>query len=100
MSAYLIIILFLIVTSIFYIFLYILRRKADFQRSLSLTFLKVILPKKNSELDEKKETTRDFKEMIGLMEQLYSSLKSVYSTKILKKILGQDTLSFEYVAHD
>lgn len=77
-----------------------MRRKADFQRSLSLTFLKVILPKKNSELDDKKETTRDFKEMVALMEQLYSSLKSVYSTKILKKILGQDTLSFEYVSHD
>jgi hypothetical protein len=51
-------------------------------------------------LDERKETTKDFKEMIGLMEQLYSSLKSVYSRKILKKILGQDLLSFEYIAHD
>jgi len=34
------------------------------------------------------------------MEQLYSSLKSIYSKKILKKILGQDTLSFEYIAHE
>ncbi|MBT3853289.1 hypothetical protein HOF65_04875 [bacterium] len=34
------------------------------------------------------------------MEQLYASLKSIYSAKILKKILGQDLLSFEYIAHE
>ena len=38
--------------------------------------------------------------MIGLMEQLYSSLKSIYSGTILKKILWQDLLSFEYIAHE
>jgi hypothetical protein len=57
----------------------IIRKKEDFKRTLNLTFLKVTLPKKNSELDEKKETTKDFKEMVGLMEQLYASLKSIYS---------------------
>jgi hypothetical protein len=38
--------------------------------------------------------------MVGLMEQLFSSLKSVHSRKILKKILGQDLLSFEYIAYE
>jgi len=84
----------------FFILLKILRKKEDYKRTLNLTFLKVTLPKKDSDLDEKKETTKDFKEMIGLMEQLFSSLKSVYSRKILKKILGQDLLSFEYIAHE
>jgi hypothetical protein len=37
------------------------------------------MPKKDSELDEKQETTRDFKEMVGIMEQLYASMKSIYS---------------------
>ena len=83
-----------------YIALYIIRKKENFKRTLNLTFLKVTLPKKDSDLDEKKETTKDFKEMVALMEQLYSSLKSIYSKKILKKILGQDTLSFEYIAHE
>ena len=83
-----------------YIAIYILRKKEDFKRTLKLTFLKVTLPKKNSELDEKKETTKDFKEMIGIMEQLFASLKSIYSKKILKKVLGQDTISFEYIAHE
>jgi len=38
--------------------------------------------------------------MIWLMEQLFASLKSIYSKKILKKILWQDLISFEYVAHE
>jgi len=47
-----------------FIFLKILKRKNDYKRTLNLTFLKVTLPKKNSDLDERKETTKDFKEMI------------------------------------
>jgi hypothetical protein len=83
-----------------FVFIKILRNKANYHRTLNLCFLKITLPKKDSDLDEKKETTKDFKEMIWLMEQLYSSLKSIYSRKILKKILGQDLLSFEYTAHE
>lgn len=78
----------------------ILRKKEDFKRTLNLTFLQVTMPKKDSQLDEKEDTAKDFKEMVSLMEQLYSSLKSIYSRKILKKILWQDILSFEYVAHE
>jgi len=47
-----------------YIILYILKKKSDFNRALNLSFLKITLPKKDSDLDEKKETTKDFKEMI------------------------------------
>ncbi|MFK7779912.1 MAG: DUF87 domain-containing protein [Candidatus Gracilibacteria bacterium] len=83
----------------YFVVIKILRKQSNFNRTLNLTFLKITLPKKNSDLDEKRETTKDFKEMIGLMEQLFASLKSVYSGKILKKILGQDLLSFEYIAH-
>ena len=78
----------------------IIRKKNAFNRSLKLSFLKITMPKKDSELDEKKETTKDFKEMIWLMEQLLASLKSVYSWKIMKKILWQDLISLEYIAHE
>jgi HAMP domain-containing protein len=77
-----------------------LRKKEDFKRTLNLTFLQVTMPKKDSQMDEKNDTAKDFKEMVSVMEQLFSSLKSIYSAKILKKILGQDILSFEYVAHE
>ncbi|MDD3793792.1 MAG: DUF87 domain-containing protein [Candidatus Gracilibacteria bacterium] len=90
----------LAITISLFIFLKILKRKNDYKRTLNLTFLKVTLPKKNSDLDERKETTKDFKEMIGLMEQLFASLKSIQSNKIIKKIMGQDLISFEYIAHE
>lgn len=76
-----------------------MRKKNHHKRALELVFLRITLPKKDSDLDDKKETTKDFKEMVALMEQLLSSLKSTYSHKILKKLLWQDTISLEYVAH-
>lgn len=76
------------------------RKKTNYRRTLKTVFLRVTLPKKESDLDNKKETTKDFKEMVSLMEQLLASLKSTHSHKLLKKILGQDTMSFEYIAHD
>lgn len=100
MNYYIVFIILIVVFLSSLITLKIIRKKEDFKRTLNLTFLKITLPKKNSDLDEKKETTKDFKEMVGLMEQLYSSLKSIYSWKILKKILGQDLLSFEYITHE
>lgn len=58
------------------------------------------MPKKNSDLDEKQETLKDFKEVISIMEQLLASLKSIQSTKLKTKILGQDHFSLEYIAHN
>nr|MDD3720786.1 type IV secretion system DNA-binding domain-containing protein [Candidatus Gracilibacteria bacterium] len=75
-----------------------IRKKQDFKRTLNLGFYKITVPKKDSDLDEKKEGFKDFKEAISIMEQLLSSLKSIYSSKIYKKILGQDLLSLEYIA--
>ena len=74
--------------------------RLNYKRTLSLCFLKVSLPKKDSDLDEKKETFKDFKEMVSIMEQLLSSMKSVYSNKISKKIFGQDLISLEYIVHE
>ncbi len=91
---FLVILIFIIWFSI----IIVLRRKQDFKRSLNLGFYKISIPKKDSDLDEKKETLKDFKEAVSLMEQLLSSLKSIHSSKIYKKILGQDLLSLEYVA--
>lgn len=83
-----------------FVILKFFQRQNDYKRSLSLTFLRVTMPKKDSELDERQETTKDFKEMVGIMEQLFASLKSIYSWKILKKILGQDIMSFEYITYE
>jgi hypothetical protein len=59
----LIISLLLIIVSFFAI-IKAIRITQDYKRSKNLVFLKVTLPKKESDLDEKKETTKDFKEMV------------------------------------
>ncbi len=87
-----------ILLSIWFLYILFLRKKQDFKRTLNLWFYKITVPKKDSDSDEKKEWFKDFKEAISIMEQLLSSLKSIHSNKIYKKILGQDLLSLEYVA--
>jgi hypothetical protein len=65
MSNYIIIFsVLLAIAIVFFILLKILRNKENYKRTLNLTFLKITLPKKDSDLDDKKETTKDFKEMI------------------------------------
>lgn len=83
-----------------FVYFYMLIKEENLKRSLRLCFLRVIMPKKNSDLDEKQETTKDFKEMTSLMEQLLASLNSIWSSKIKSKILWQDYFSFEYVAYN
>jgi hypothetical protein len=76
------------------------KRKVAFSRSVNMTFLRVLLPKKESDFDDKKETQHGFKEYIGLMEQLLASLKSLYSGGWKNKLLGQEYISLEYIAYD
>ncbi|PIS32413.1 hypothetical protein COT40_00140 [Candidatus Peregrinibacteria bacterium CG08_land_8_20_14_0_20_41_10] len=76
------------------------RKSKDLKRSLEMVFLRIMLPKKESEQDEKKETTvqgQGFREVISVMEHLYSSLYSVSSKKRWNFLTGQDYLSLEYV---
>lgn len=94
------VILFLLLMLCGVLYIYHLRKQENLKRTLKLAFLRVTMPKKNSDLDEKQETTKDFKEMIGLMEQLLASLNSISSHKLKKRILGQDHISLEYITHN
>lgn len=100
MDVILILLLFVVLYSCFSIFLFVLKEKSNFKRSKDLVFLNVVMPKQDSELDERKSTLRDFRDSINRMDQLLASLKSVYSKDIVNKILGQDVFSFEYVLKD
>ncbi len=86
----------LIIMGIFYLSL---RRKIALRRSLDMVFLRVVIARKDSDMDEKKETVKDFREQISIMEQLLASLKSLYSSTVHGWLFGQEYLSLEYVAH-
>jgi hypothetical protein len=75
------------------------RRKIAFRRSLEMTFLRVIIGRKDSEKDEKNDTVKDFREQISIMEQLLASMKSLYASTAMGWLFGQEYLSLEYVAH-
>ena len=91
------IILLLFLYLVFTISLYFIRGYVSKKRSENLVYLNVLTPRQDSDLDEKQNTLKDFRDAISRMDQLLSSLKSVYSKKILNRILGQETFSFEYV---
>ena len=65
-----------------------------------MVFLRVIIARKDSDMDEKKETIKDFREQISIMEQLLASLKSLYSSTIYGWLFWQEYVSLEYVAHN
>lgn len=77
-----------------------IRKKVALKRSLNMVFLRVIIARKDSDSDEKRETIKDFREQISIMEQLLASLKSLYSTSMHGWLFGQEYISLEYVAHN
>jgi type IV secretory pathway TraG/TraD family ATPase VirD4 len=85
------------VIGIFYI---IKRRKIAFHRSLEMVFLRIIIARKDSDADERKETVKDFREQISIMEQLFASLKSLYSNTVKGWLFWQEYISLEYIAHN
>lgn len=75
------------------------RKNIAKRRSEEMAFLRVMMARKDSDTDEKKETLRDFKEQISVMEQLLSNLKSLYRGSFGAWLFGQDYISFEYTTH-
>jgi len=74
-------------------------RRRRFDQMLDIVFLRVLLPRKDSDTDEKRETTRDFKEQISLMEQLLVAFRSLSEAGFLNRFFGNTSLSLEVVSH-
>ncbi len=77
---------------------YLSHRK--FKRSMDMVFLKVQISKIESKEQVDKEQsvgTKDFKEAIGVMGQLFDSLHSIHSGKWINKFIGEEFISLEYV---
>jgi type IV secretory pathway TraG/TraD family ATPase VirD4 len=84
-----------------YLFMTFTRLQANHKRSLSMVFLKIRVPKKESKEDKEREgeamgANRDFKDQLGLMKQFFESLAALEDSKWTKWFLGQPFMSFEY----
>lgn len=73
----------------------------NYERTLDMVFLKIAVPQLESKEDREREsesfsTGKDFKEVLGVMSHLYTSLHSIHGSRFKDKIHGQDFISLEY----
>lgn len=73
--------------------------KNKLDKTLELVFLRVRVPKETQE-DEGKEETREFQDILGTAEQMFSSFFSLYDGSWKAKKIGQTIISFEIVVLD
>lgn len=77
------------------------RARSNTARALDMVFLKVLIPRKESDKDKQEttsgQTSEGFKEAIGVMEHFYTSLHSIYKSRLSAFLYGTDFISLEYV---
>lgn len=74
------------------------------KRSKDYVFMKVILPRDDSKLDQEKKTEKDFKEKVSIMAQMYRALSEISELNLknfIRTIIFQnDQISFELFLED
>lgn len=81
----------------------LLRMHARKRREEDLVFLQILVPKKESKEDKEIESeqfsgSKDFREVLGVMDHLYQSLHSLYNGSFSRFWKGQEFFSLEYAA--
>lgn len=96
-------ILLIVLGSLLFIFLVcvFIRVRANRTRCLSMVFLKVLIPKKESKEDREKEGStyaaeKDLKEALAVMTHFFEAIHATYEEDFKYKIIGQDFFSLEY----
>ncbi len=82
-----------------------IRLKRNLERSLTMTFLRISVPIKDSKEDRERETEqystgKTFKETTDVMTHLFEALHSVYRDDYKYILFGQEFFSCEYVILD
>lgn len=85
--------------------LWFIRVQTIRQRCLTMCFLKIRIPKKESKEDKEMDresvgANSDFREQVGIMKQFFESLYALHEGKFIPRRKGQPFLSFEYVVED
>jgi hypothetical protein len=81
-------------------FILSIRKKHNLKRSLNFSFLKVLIPKKDSkeDMERDRDQTSEIKKVIGIAEHFYSALGGLYSGDLKNFFIDEDFLSLEYIA--
>ncbi len=80
-----------------------LRYHEDHKRECEMVFLEILMPKKDSKEDKEQESeqfsaSKDFKEVLGVMDHLFQTLASLRETSIRRWWKGSPFISVEYAA--
>ena len=85
----------------FYVFLKIIRFLFELFYSKNLRYLRVTVPRADSKLDKEKETKKDFKEKIGMMNMFYKAIHKLAEAWLkdtfLNAIFRHSKISLELV---
>ena len=81
------------------IFLNVVRFLYAYHHRKDLVYLKITMPREESQKDKEKATEKDFKEKIAIMEQLYRALSEIRELNVLNRLIvwlfNSDKISFE-----
>ena len=81
---------------------WILRQTYDFYESRKRVVIQITMPREESQKDKENATEKDFREKMGIMEQLYRAVHEIHElnlwNQILVKLFARDTISFEIFA--
>lgn len=73
-------------------------RRNNMEQAQDLVMLQILVPKRVIKKDNPQEIKEDFRELISVIEQLYSAVAGQYEKGLFWWIFGQPRLSFELIA--
>lgn len=79
------------------VLLRILGSRARTKAAHARSYLRVLIPKKESREDREKGTERDFREAASIMEPLLASLHSLHEESMIEKLFRVSCFTLEYV---
>lgn len=84
------------------VFWLVLRYLYRWRHKKDLVYMKITMPREESQKDKEKATEKDFREKIGIMEQLYRALSEMKELGVMNRIkvllFQHDIVSFELAA--
>ena len=78
----------ILVIALYFALLWLMRVLFEFYYSKNMVYLKVSVPKSDSKLDKEKETKKDFKEKIGMMNMFYKAIHKLSEAGMKDTILN------------
>lgn len=85
---------------LFFAVVFAIRRHEKVSNALNMVHLSIKQPKRESKDEKDFDSRQDFKQTISVMEQMLSSMHSIYRRGFMGFLFGQPTFTLEYVVQN